>query len=255
MSEPVIIYHPWYTIGYPTVNVECPERVMEICEALAPHYAFVEPEPAQEADLRRVHTQELIESVRRDDRGLFEAAALAAGGAIRAARETVAGRPAFGLIRPPGHHASPDHNWGFCFFNNMAVALAALLEEKLIKGALVLDFDLHFGDGTDNYFSQDSRVTVFNVERITDRRMYMDSVRLALDRVKGIDIIGVSAGFDIGELDWGGLLTTKDFNEIGGLVKDAAKGLCGGRRFGLLEGGYYLPELGKNALAFCRGLF
>jgi acetoin utilization deacetylase AcuC-like enzyme len=81
--------------------------------------------------------------------GLYDIAALAAGGAIQAARlglET----PAFGAIRPPGHHASSDSCWGFCYFNNMAVALLTLKDEGLIETATILDFDLHYGDGNVN---------------------------------------------------------------------------------------------------------
>ena len=254
MGEPLVVYHPRYLDRYPTAHVECPERVVAIYEWLSPLYDMVKPKPARKEDLLRVHTRRLIDSVR-EDPGLFEVASLAAGGAILTARNAVAGRPAFGLIRPPGHHASPDGHWGFCFFNNMAVALAALLDEGLIQGALVLDFDLHFGDGTVNYFTRDDRVTVSNLDRDTSRKAYLEQVREILDMAADIDVIGVSAGFDIGEMDWGGLLTTKDFEEIGRLVKNAAERLCHGRRFGLLEGGYYIPELGKNTAAFCRGLF
>jgi hypothetical protein len=88
-----------------------------------------------------------IEYVRQE--GLYDIAALAAGGAIQAARlglET----PTFGAIRPPGHHASRDSCWGFCYFNNMAVALLTLKDEGLIETATILDFDLHYGDGNVN---------------------------------------------------------------------------------------------------------
>ena len=254
-ARPAVVYHPAYLTRYPTVGVECPERVEAVRRALARHYELVESRPAGLADIGRVHTEGLIESVRRDSPELYETALLAAGGALTAARLAVGDRPAFAAIRPPGHHASPDHHWGFCFFNNMAVALAALLDEGLIKGAFVLDFDLHYGDGTVNAFTGDDRVEVFNIEGVSYRDLYLEQVRGALARASGADIIGVSAGFDIGEKDWGGLLTTDDFLEIGRLVGLTAKRICRGRRFGLLEGGYFIPELGKNALAFCRGLF
>ncbi len=255
MGRPVVIHHSRYLVNYPTVAVESPERVRVVFRELSPFFRMVEPEPASGRDLRRVHTRRLVEEVRRTGDPLFETARLAAGGALRAAREALAGTPAFALIRPPGHHASPDHNWGFCFFNNMAVALAALLEEGSIGGAFVLDFDLHFGDGTVNCFAGDSRVKVFNPPGTTGREAYLESVRSALEEAETADIVGVSAGFDNGEMDWGGLLTTGDFFELGRLVRGAALRFCLGRRFALLEGGYHLPDLGRNCLAFCRGLF
>ncbi|MEW5722623.1 MAG: histone deacetylase family protein [Thermodesulfobacteriota bacterium] len=255
MAEPVIVFHPRYLERYPTTHVECPERAGAVYEALSLHYQELRPEPAGLEDLARVHTRRLIAAVEREDLGLYEAARLAAGGALLAAREAVAGRPAFGVIRPPGHHASPDSHWGFCFFNNMAVALAALLFEGRIKTAFVLDFDLHFGDGTVNYFQGRREVTVFNPQVVPDRAKYVASVRRTLSGTAEADLIGVSAGFDLGENDWGALLTAGDYEELGRLVKEAAGRLGQGRRFALLEGGYHIPDLGKNALAFCRGFF
>ncbi len=88
-----------------------------------------------------------MERVRRE--GVYDIAALAAGGAIQTAAIGLT-EPCFGLIRPPGHHASAASSWGFCYFNNMAVALEKLYREKKIGTAFILDFDLHFGDGTVN---------------------------------------------------------------------------------------------------------
>jgi len=67
-----------------------------------------------------------------------------------AAELAIEGKPSFGLIRPPGHHASPDSCWGFCYFNNIAIAIRRLIDEGRVKKALIIDFDLHFGDGTFN---------------------------------------------------------------------------------------------------------
>jgi acetoin utilization deacetylase AcuC-like enzyme len=71
--------------------------------------------------------------------GLYDIAALAAGGAIQAARLGLEA-PSFGAIRPPGHHASSDSCWGFCYFNNMAVALLTLKDEGLIETATISGF-------------------------------------------------------------------------------------------------------------------
>ncbi len=180
-------------------------------------------------------------------------ALLAAGGAILTATTALAGEAAFGLLRPPGHHASPDSHWGFCFFNNMAIAIEHLRHQGLIQHALVLDIDLHFGDGTDNFFSRIPEVDVINIES-SRRDQFLFEVQQALKVSRSIDIIGVSAGFDTYVRDWGGILQTDDYQQIGHWVKLAALARCQGRRFALLEGGYYLPDLGKNCLAFLNGL-
>ena len=96
---------------------------------------------------------------------VYDMALLAAGGALKAAGLAFEGEPAFGLIRPPGHHASADSCWGFCFFNNMAIAIAGLKSQEQIKTALMLDFDLHFGDGTANIFEGDSGCNLFPSRR------------------------------------------------------------------------------------------
>ena len=81
------------------------------------------PLPASKEDILRVHTDEHVKSVERE--GVYEIAALAAGGAIKAAQIGLT-EPCFAVIRPPGHHASADSAWGFCYFNNMAIALEKL---------------------------------------------------------------------------------------------------------------------------------
>lgn len=98
---------------------------------------LIEAEPATEAQIALAHTMDHIEYVRQ--KGLYDIAALAAGGAVGAARMGLE-VPTFGA-RPPGHHASNDSCWGFCYFNNMAVALLNLKKEGLIETATILDFD------------------------------------------------------------------------------------------------------------------
>ena len=85
-------------------------------------------------------------------------AILAAGATIEAAQSALNKEAAFALCRPPGHHASPDSCWGFCYFNNVAIAVRKLLAEGKVKRVLIVDFDLHYGDGTANTFVGESDV-------------------------------------------------------------------------------------------------
>jgi len=212
------------------------------------NYEFIEALPAGWDDIARAHTKDHIDHVTRH--GLYAIAALAAGGAIQAA-EIGMTEPAFAVIRPPGHHASADSSWGFCFFNNMAIAIEFLKHNGKIQSAHILDFDLHFGDGTVNILGQKGYVTIHNPEAST-REAYLESVRTTLWKVT-TDVIGVSAGFDNHVQDWGGLLTTGDYYEIGRMVFTRAKEIGAGT-FGVLEGGYNHAVLGKNVRAFVRGL-
>ncbi|MFQ6123815.1 MAG: histone deacetylase family protein [Candidatus Heimdallarchaeota archaeon] len=246
-----IIYHDKYLENYPTASVECPERVRRIYTELQGVFDFITPKPGREEDLELVHSKTHIEAVKRHAI-TYKVALLAVGGAILTAELARQGTPGFGLIRPPGHHASPNSSWGFCFFNNMAIAIEKLRNEGKIRQAFILDIDLHFGDGTVTYFKRIPDVSILNIST-QNREEYLEEVLSGL-RDFEYDMIGVSAGFDLFEKDWGGVLTTEDYRIIGELVKEAASEKCDGRRFALLEGGYYLPDLGKNVKAFLEGL-
>jgi acetoin utilization deacetylase AcuC-like enzyme len=245
-----IIYHPAYLEIYSTDPASKTGRIEAILKELQGTYVFLEPRPAAEQDLKRVHGAHHISSIK-EDTELYAVACLAAGGAIMAAETALAGEPAFGLIRPPGHHASSEHCWGFCFFNNIAVALAKLRAEKKIAKALIIDFDLHFGDGTNNIFTG---TPVIYFQPDTDHReVFMQRLARKLDEESGYDILAVSAGFDRHVDDWGGELTTEDYRAIGMMTREAAERVCRGRRFAVLEGGYNHSVLGKNVRAFIEG--
>ena len=188
--------------------------------------------------------------MRLNSEAVYDIAALAAGGAIQAA-EIGLQEPCFALIRPPGHHASKGSAWGFCYFNNMAVALEKLKRENRIQSAFVLDIDLHFGDGTVNILEESGYVTIFNPSA-SNPGGYLKSVQDHLFSSK-VDLIGVSAGFDNHAEDWGGLLSTADYKEIGRLVKEASI-KYGGGCFAILEGGYNHRVLGQNVMAFIEGM-
>lgn len=204
--------------------------------------------PASPEDILAVHTRSHVQVVERE--GLYDIAALAAGAAIQTA---LAGldAPAFGLIRPPGHHASADYHWGFCYFNNMAIAMEHLRLKGHIATAHILDFDLHYGDGTVNILGGKGYVSIHNPED-SDRRHYLAEVAARLDSLK-VDVIGVSAGFDNHVEDWGQVLRTEDYFEMGRMVHTTCNKLGIGC-FGLLEGGYNHSVLGRNVLAFLEGL-
>lgn len=243
-----VVFHEAFYQVYTTDPAAGQGRMEAVMEVIEPHVALVTAVPASEEALRAVHSHAHIEGVKR--RGLYPIAALAAGGALQAAAIGLA-EPAFGLIRPPGHHASADSCWGFCYFNNMAFALAALKNSGKIVTAYVLDIDLHYGDGTVNILGSKEWVTIHNVTSY-DRKEYMEEVALQMDRCDA-DIIGVSAGFDNHERDWGGTLRTDDYRDIGRMVRRAAARNNKGC-FALLEGGYNHLVLGHNVMALIEGL-
>lgn len=223
-------------------------RMEAVTEAIKEHVELRSFLPATTADIEAVHTSRHIERVRRE--GVYDIAALAAGGAIRAAESGVE-EPSFALIRPPGHHASADGSWGFCYFNNMAVSLCRLRSTGRVQTAFVLDFDLHFGDGNVNILGSQPWVEILN-PRSRERRAYLDEVGEALGGTTA-DVIAVSAGFDNHARDWGGLLETNDYRTMGAMVCGAALRNRGGC-YGILEGGYNHDVLGENVLAFVGGL-
>ena len=248
-----IIFHEAYLTPYFTCKVENPFRVKAIYNKLRTHYETITPEAARKEDLLRIHVPEHIEKVRKEGEDLYRTALLAAGGALHAARLALEGVPAFGIIRPPGHHAGRNHYSGFCFFNNMAVAVSSLLESGQVRKVVIIDIDMHRGDGTHKIFSDEPAVSIIDIWA-KDRRAYMDRLSDELDRLPPSDMIAVSAGFDLYVHDWGGRLETRDFHRIGFAVRQTALQKAEGRYFAILEGGYFVNDLGKNALAFCRGL-
>jgi acetoin utilization deacetylase AcuC-like enzyme len=242
-----VVFHEDFYKVYTTDPAASAGRMESIVAVIESRVEFVEAQPATQKDIEAAHTKTHIDSVRQS--GLYDIAALAAGGAVQAAGIGLS-EPAFGLIRPPGHHASADSSWGFCFFNNMAVALQALKNKGQIRTAFVLDIDLHYGDGTVNILEAKDDIFIYNAGA-ADRYSYLAEIEKALNRCR-VDLIGISAGFDNHRDDWGGLLKTEDYCTIGKMVKAAAQ-RCSGC-FGILEGGYNHQILGHNVMALIEGL-
>jgi acetoin utilization deacetylase AcuC-like enzyme len=246
-----VVYHRKYEVVYDSDPAAEAGRMEAIFKETSTHFEMVEPAPATVDDVRLGHTEAHIRYVQ----GLapvYETALLAVGGAIKASELAIAGEPAFGVIRPPGHHASRNHCWGFCFFNNVAISIARLRKHGRIRTALILDIDLHYGDGTADIFGYTPEVTYFHPEG-RDRHQFLEDISRFLAGA-GADVVAVSAGFDRHERDWGGLLKTEDYEAIGRLVKDFAERTCQGRRYGVLEGGYNHTVLGKNVRALLEGM-
>ncbi|MFO7559230.1 MAG: histone deacetylase family protein [Desulfobacterales bacterium] len=223
-------------------------RMEAVVQAIKSEVEFVIPEPACEEDIALAHSKNHISYVKEE--GLYDISALAAGAAVQAAASGLA-EPSFGLIRPPGHHASASSCWGFCYFNNMAIAIEALKRDGKIKSAYILDIDMHYGDGTENILGGKDHITIHNLNT-HDRKAYLNETKHAMTNCKA-DIIGISAGFDNHIEDWGGVLHTTDYFEIGRMVREASI-RCNGGCFGILEGGYNHDVLGLNVLSLIRGL-
>lgn len=243
----VIYSHSFYPV-YTSDPAAAPGRMEAVMNALPKDSELVEAEPATLQQIALAHSPDHIEQVRRE--GLYDIAALAAGGAIQTARLALEA-PAFGAIRPPGHHASSDSCWGFCYFNNMAIAMLTLKQEGRIGTASILDIDLHFGDGNVNILDHRKWVTIFNPAG-HHRDAYLKAVASFIAGQRA-DMIGISAGFDNHWEDWGGLLHTEDYFAMGRMVLHSAQN-SGGGCFAILEGGYNHAVLGQNAAALMEGM-
>lgn len=243
-----VYFHPEFYKEYTSDPAAEAGRMEAIIEAVTPFVDIVHCLPASEEDILAAHTRGHIEQVQR--KGVYEIAALAAGGAIQAATAGLQ-EPSFALIRPPGHHASADSCWGFCYFNNMAVSLCHLRANHCFRQAFILDFDFHFGDGNVNILGAEPWVEILNPET-AKRSRYLEEVEKALANTTA-DIIAVSAGFDHHVNDWGGLLYTADYKLMGEWVRMSAL-RNGGGCYGIMEGGYNHKVLGENVLAFLKGL-
>ena len=212
------------------------------------------------------------------------AARRAAGAAIAATDAVIGGQVdnAFCAVRPPGHHACRDKAMGFCFFNNIAVAVRHAIEAHGLERVAVVDFDVHHGNGTEDILSNDPRVLMVGIFQ-HPFYPYSGTEHPAANMLnlpvpaysKGMDVrelieacwmprleafkpqmIFVSAGFDAHrDDDLGQLrLNEHDFGWITGRVVDVARRHSKGRIVSMLEGGYNLDALARSVEEHVRVL-
>lgn len=209
----------------------------------------------------------------------YDIARLAAGCALALGDAVAAGKVqrAFGLIRPPGHHAEKDRAMGFCIFNNIAILARYMQEVHGIGKIVIVDWDVHHGNGTQHAFEWEDRVvyislhqfphypgtgaasergqldglgTILNIPMAPGasdeeyRTAFAEEVLPRIDQVKP-ELILISAGFDAHIDDPLGYvnLTTDFYGWMTTQLVDAAKRHCGGRLISLLEGGYHFDLL------------
>jgi len=201
-------------------------------------------------------------------------ARLAAGTACAAVDAVVSGNEtkAVCLMRPPGHHALADAPMGFCLYNNVAVAAAHARGAHGLERVLIVDWDVHHGNGTQDVFYEDGQITFFSshrypfypgtgrqdetgsgeglgrtlnlplpfgVSQIEFKARFAAKLALAAERSKP-ELVLISAGFDAHAEDPVGSLSleSEDFGELTRMVVEVAEAHCGGRVVSLLEGGY-----------------
>ncbi len=221
--------------------------------------------------------------------GSWQATLMACGAAVDAVRQISAGthNKAFCAVRPPGHHARPQHAMGFCLFNTVAVAAQAALTQGLDR-VLILDWDIHHGNGTQDTFYDHGQVGFFSIHRSpfypgtgaadetgtgrglgwisnapisadTNPRTFRDAfTRGAEDLATKVQpqLILLSAGFDAHQADPVGSLSLQeeDFGQLTQIVCQLADQYCDGKIVSLLEGGYHLDHLPQSVLAHVNEL-
>ncbi|GGI09371.1 class II histone deacetylase [Egicoccus halophilus] len=292
-------------------NAETKTRMNSLVGAsgLLEHLVPLAPRPATDEELQRVHRAAHVQRIREESalpkggdagdglspfgHGGFEIAALAAGGAIVAAEAVMSGQVtnAYALIRPPGHHATPETGMGFCIFSNLAVAARHLQATGQASRIAVVDWDVHHGNGTQATFWEDPEVLTISVHQ--DNVFPPDSGALdeqgagaaagtainvplpagsgvgayldvftrvvvpALDAF-GPEIVLVASGFDASAADplARQMMTANGYRQLTELLMDAANRLCDGRLMMTHEGGYspaYVPFCGLAVLEALSG--
>ncbi len=285
-------------------RLECILREIASDEALNSRLIRSLPEPASNADLRRCHDTAMIDAIQSFiERGgthldsdtpvcfeSFRIAQLAAGAAITAVKDVmlIDSQRAFALVRPPGHHATDVRPMGFCLFNNAAIAARYAQANFGVEKVLIVDWDVHHGNGTQDIFWRDDSVYFMSTHQYplypgtgdsnqtgegkgtgytlniplraqTSARAHREAFRDALKAIEAHfhpDLVIISAGFDSHRGDPLGnlMLEDSDFSEMTNDVLRLADKYAKGRVVSILEGGYNLDLLGKSVCAHLKSM-
>jgi len=280
---------------------ERPERLQAVAtrlrdSGLLKDVALIPPRAADRSWLELVHSADYVQRVEdhcRQGRAIidsvdtgisarsFDVSLLAAGGALAAADAIMKGDigTAFCAVRPPGHHALRDVAMGFCLFNNIAVTARYLQRHHKLERILIVDWDVHHGNGTQDAFYSDPSVFFFSIHqfpfypgtgstgekgegagtgftlnapmaagcRDSDYLRVFEEILAPRVAEFRPEFILISAGFDAHHTDpLGGMnLTEEGYARLTGIVRAWAGEHCSGRVLSLLEGGYDLDGLAR----------
>lgn len=302
-------------LGHP----ESPLRFKVAKKALQTHGLLnkdnlLPPRLATDVELLLCHTQEYLDEVQKNiqecvkknaDDGSFQlstgdvqiskesdtVARFAVGAVLVAVDAVMNGKAqnAFCLVRPPGHHACSDKGMGFCLYNNVAIGASYAALKYGLKRLLIVDWDVHHGNGTQEIFEENPSIFYFSTHngRIYPGTGWMEEIgkgagegfnlnypldpwKNPREKIKEIfshqfvqamqvfqpELVFISAGFDAHALDpLGGFnLTTQDFVDLTKIVKNIAEQYAKGRLVSVLEGGYNLDVLAEVIPAHVRTL-
>ncbi len=304
----LVLHHPDCLLhAPPRPHPEKPERVEAVRRRLEEaelqdRLVHEEPEPAPEELLELVHPTRYLEQLRRASRdpgvwldpdtyavgGTWRAVTAAAGAARRAVDAVVRGNfpCAFALVRPPGHHAGPQKAMGFCLVNHAAVAVQYARVSLGVRRVMVVDWDVHHGNGTQEIFYRDGGVLFVSLhqegwypgtgaleemgegegEGLTVNvplppgvgdggyATVFEELLLPLGDAWKPELVVVSAGFDAHHADPLGRMQLSEagFSRLTRMLREAAGRWCGGRLALVLEGGYDLKGLAASVEAVLR---
>lgn len=309
-SKTGIVRHPLYEehlAGFP--HVESPERLKVVYDMLeepdmAGRFLTVSPRPATLDELAYIHSKSYIERVAATDGKphvsldpdtqttalSFQAAKLAVGGIFSLVDSIFDGTIAngFALVRPPGHHAEKDRAMGFCLFNNVALAARYAINTYSLKRILIVDWDLHHGNATQNSFYSDPGVLYFSTHQFpyypgsgslteigagsgtgftvnvplrpghgdADFFQIFKQILFPIGCAFKPELILVSAGFDTyaGDPLGGMQVTPRGYAAMTRIVMDLARRYCSDKLAVTLEGGYNLEGLRESIRAVLQEL-